>query len=173
MGWERVEVPQPVGGAGTLGHQSILFASEAGSASVVGNHRLAGPGLRRRWIQGSAASVAGAVKQLNLVPHLCHRPRSRFSKTYWQKSKDSESPSYAGGATLRLSQLSTELGGTKTSQAPTNSASGVKDAEHIATDGFAPQPRPSKSHLPANRMLSGQTPRPSWRLKMLPGNYSL
>ena len=68
---------------------------------------------------------------------------------------------------MRLSQLSTEFDFTNTSQAITNGVNAAKNAKHIATDGFEPKPRPSKSHLPADQMLSVQKPRPSWRLKML------
>jgi hypothetical protein len=168
-GWERVEVFQPAGSTGSIGHQRAHFASEAGIASAVGNHRLAGPGLRRRWNRGSAASVASALRQLSLVPHSCRRQPSNFSKTYWQKSQDPEPRSKVGATILKLTQLSTEFGFTKTSPAPTNCASGAKDAKRIATDEFKPNLRPSISHLPADRMLSGQKPGLGWRLTMLSG----
>ena len=142
-----------------------------GRSTHLAAYRSTLPGLQELSLlfagDGLSRLVAGAVRQLSLVPHSCSRQPSRFRKTYWQKSVKTKPISNGGGITLRLAQLSTEFDFTKTSQAITNGVNAAKNLKSIATDRFKPEPRPSKSHLPADQMPSGQTPRPSWQLKML------
>ena len=144
-----------------------------GRSTHLAAYRSTLPGLQELSLlfagDGLSRLVAGAVRQLSLVPHSCSRQPSRFSKTYWQKSVKTKPISNGGGITLRLAQLSTGFGFTKTSQAITNGASGTKNAKHIATNGFEPKPGPSISHLPTDQMPPSQKPRPGWRLKMLSG----